>query len=107
MESRLPDYDKLLTGQPIWKARMDGVGILPLEGCMQLGVTGPILRSAGLPWDLRKVMPYCGYEDYDFEVPDVHRRRLLRPVPAAAGRDARVAQDHEAGASSGSKSPAR
>ena len=83
MEPRLPEYDKLLTGQPIWKARMVGVGILPLEGCMQLGVTGPILRSAGLPWDLRKVMPYCGYEDYDFEVPtstdaDCYARFLLR-----------------------------
>ena len=62
---------------------MVGVGILPLEGCMQLGVTGPILRSAGLPWDLRKVMPYSGYEDYDFEVPtstdaDCYARFLLR-----------------------------
>ena len=83
MESRLPEYDKLLTGQPIWKARMVGVGILPLEACMQLGITGPILRSAGLPWDLRKVMPYSGYEDYDFEVPtstdaDCYARFLLR-----------------------------
>ena len=69
MRSRLPDYDKLLTGQPIWRNRLEGVGYLPLDGCMALGVTGPILRSAGLPWDLRKVMPYCGYEEYDFEVP--------------------------------------
>ncbi len=83
MEQRLPEYDKLLTGQPIWKARMVGVGLLPLEGCMQLGITGPILRSAGLPWDLRKTMPYCGYETYDFEVPvasegDCYARFLLR-----------------------------
>jgi len=83
MEQRLPEYDRLLTGQPIWKARMVGVGLLPLEGCMQLGVTGPILRSAGLPWDLRKTMPYCGYETYDFEVPtlpegDCYARFLLR-----------------------------
>ena len=83
MESRLPEYDKLLSGQPIWKARMQGVGVLPLEGCMQLGITGPVLRSAGLPWDLRKVMPYCGYEDYEFEVPtstdaDCYARFLLR-----------------------------
>ena len=69
MDRRLPDYDKLLTGQPIWKKRLQGVGYLPLDGCLQLGVTGPILRAAGLEWDLRKIEPYCGYEEYDFEVP--------------------------------------
>ncbi|MCP3798959.1 NADH-quinone oxidoreductase subunit D [Allokutzneria sp. A3M-2-11 16] len=69
MDSRLPQYDKLLTGQPIWKNRLAGVGYLPLDGCLQLGLTGPILRSAGLPWDLRKVEPYCGYEEYSFDVP--------------------------------------
>ncbi len=83
MDSRLPDYDKLLTGQPIWKQRLHNVGYLPLDGCLQLGVTGPILRSAGLEWDLRKVEPYCGYEEYDFEVPtstdaDCYARYLLR-----------------------------
>jgi NADH-quinone oxidoreductase subunit D len=83
MDSRLPEYDALLTGQPIWKRRMVGVGVLPLEGCMQLGITGPILRSAGLAWDLRKTMPYCGYETYDFEVPvateaDCYARFRLR-----------------------------
>ena len=83
MRSRLPDYDKLLTGQPIWRNRLEGVGFLPLEGCLALGVTGPILRSAGLPWDLRKIEPYCGYEEYDFEVPtateaDCYARFLLR-----------------------------
>ena len=97
MRSRLPDYDKLLTGQPIWRNRLEGVGYLPLDGCLALGATGPILRSAGLPWDLRKVEPYCGYEEYDFEVPDGHRGRLLRPLPAAGGGDARVAQDRRAG----------
>ena len=63
--------------------RTQGVGILPLEACMQLGITGPVLRSAGLPWDLRKTMPYCGYEEYEFEVPtsteaDCYARYLLR-----------------------------
>jgi NADH-quinone oxidoreductase subunit D len=83
MDKRLPEYDRLLTGQPIWKGRTQGVGILPLQGCMQLGITGPVLRSAGLAWDLRKTMPYCGYETYDFEVPtltgaDCYDRYLLR-----------------------------
>jgi NADH-quinone oxidoreductase subunit D len=83
MRSRLPDYDKLLTGQPIWRQRLEGVGYLPLDGCLALGATGPILRSAGLPWDMRKVEPYCGYEEYDFEVPtategDCYARYRLR-----------------------------
>jgi NADH-quinone oxidoreductase subunit D len=69
MRQRLPDYDRLLTVQPIWRERMENVGYLPVDGCLALGATGPILRSAGLPWDLRKVDPYCGYEEYDFEVP--------------------------------------
>ncbi|WP_084613928.1 NADH-quinone oxidoreductase subunit D [Nakamurella lactea] len=69
MDKRLPEYDKLLTGQPIWHRRMVGIGVLPLEGCLQLGVTGPVLRSTGYPWDLRKTMPYSGYETYDFEAP--------------------------------------
>ena len=83
MRTRLPDYDKLLTGQPIWRQRLENVGYLPVDGCLALGATGPILRSAGLPWDLRKVEPYCGYEEYDFEVPtateaDCYARYLLR-----------------------------
>jgi NADH-quinone oxidoreductase subunit D len=69
MDRYLPDYDKLLTGQPIWRQRLEGVGYLPVDGCLALGATGPILRAAGLPWDLRKTEPYCGYEEFDFEVP--------------------------------------
>jgi NADH-quinone oxidoreductase subunit D len=83
MDKRLPDYDKLLTGQPIWKKRLQNVGYLPLDACIALGVTGPILRSAGLAWDLRKVDPYLGYDEYDFEVPtdtsaDCYARYVLR-----------------------------
>jgi NADH dehydrogenase I, D subunit len=83
MRERLPQYDKLLTGQTIWRQRLENVGYLPLDGCIALGATGPILRSAGLPWDLRKVEPYCGYEEYDFEVPvateaDCYARYRLR-----------------------------
>jgi len=83
MKKRLPDYDKLLTGQPIWKNRLAGIGVLPVDACLALGITGPILRSAGLAWDLRKVEPYLGYQTYDFEVPtstdaDCYARYLLR-----------------------------
>jgi NADH-quinone oxidoreductase subunit D len=83
MRKRLPDYDNLLTGQPIWRQRLENVGYLPVDGCLALGATGPILRAAGLPWDMRKVEPYCGYEEYDFEVPvateaDCYARYRLR-----------------------------
>ncbi|WP_431042829.1 NADH-quinone oxidoreductase subunit D [Streptomyces sp. P1-3] len=69
MRKNLPEYDKLATGNPIFKARLQGTGYLDLAGCMALGITGPILRSTGLPHDLRKSQPYCGYETYDFDVP--------------------------------------
>ena len=69
LPERLDEYEALLSGQAIWKARTQGVGVLDVTGCMALGVTGPVLRSAGLGWDLRRAMPYCGYETYDFEVP--------------------------------------
>ncbi len=64
----LRDMEQLLNENPIWKARTEGVGYLDLTGCMALGITGPILRSTGLPHDLRKSEPYCGYENYEFDV---------------------------------------
>ena len=83
MRKNLVEYDKLATGNPIFKARLQDVGYLDIAGCMALGVTGPILRSTGLPHDLRKAQPYCGYESYDFEVPttdtcDAYGRFLVR-----------------------------
>ncbi len=69
MPSKLKDYEGLLSGQPIWIERTKGVAMLDVTACLALGVTGPVLRSAGLGWDLRKQMPYCGYETYEFEVP--------------------------------------
>jgi NADH-quinone oxidoreductase subunit D len=65
----LVEYDKLITGQPIFYNRFKDVGVIDLTGCVAMGVTGPLLRAAGLPWDLRKEKPYLGYETYDFEVP--------------------------------------
>ncbi|WP_375500552.1 NADH-quinone oxidoreductase subunit D [uncultured Jatrophihabitans sp.] len=74
---------RLLSDQPIWVNRLKGVGWLGVEGCMSLGITGPMLRAAGLPWDLRKTEPYLGYENFDFDVPtqdggDCFSRFLVR-----------------------------
>jgi NADH-quinone oxidoreductase subunit D len=64
----ISDIEKLANENPVVKARLVDVGYLDLAGCMALGITGPVLRSTGLPHDLRKSEPYCGYETYDFEV---------------------------------------
>jgi NADH-quinone oxidoreductase subunit D len=65
----LHGVDLLLRGQPIWVQRLKDVGWIGVNGCLALGVTGPLLRAAGLPWDLRKTEPYLGYDTFDFEVP--------------------------------------
>jgi NADH-quinone oxidoreductase subunit D len=83
LRQRMPEYDKLATHNPAFKARLVDVGYLDLSGCMALGATGPILRATGLPHDLRKTQPYCGYESYDFEVEtadtcDSYGRFLIR-----------------------------
>ena len=68
LPGRLAQLEDLLRENAIWKARTREVGYLDLTGCMALGITGPVLRSTGLPHDLRKSQPYCGYENYDFDV---------------------------------------
>jgi NADH-quinone oxidoreductase subunit D len=68
MKKRLPEYAALCNANPIFRGRLEGVGHLDLAGCMALGITGPVLRSTGLAWDLRRTDPYSGYEDYDFDV---------------------------------------
>jgi NADH-quinone oxidoreductase subunit D len=68
LPGRLRQLESLLRENAIWKARTVGIGYLDLTGCMALGITGPVLRSTGLPHDLRKAQPYCGYETYDFDV---------------------------------------
>jgi NADH-quinone oxidoreductase subunit D len=69
MPERIETYENLLSGNKIWQERTQGVAVLDVAGCLALGITGPVLRSAGLPWDMRKTMPYCGYETYEFDVP--------------------------------------
>ncbi len=68
MSRRLNDIENLLNENYIWKARTQNVGYLDLTGCMALGLTGPCLRATGLPYDLRRSDPYCGYENYEFDV---------------------------------------
>ena len=68
MRKSFKDNASLLVGNSIWMKRMKDVGYLDLAGCTTLGVTGPILRATGMPWDLRKTQPYCGYENYNFDV---------------------------------------
>jgi NADH-quinone oxidoreductase subunit D len=63
------EIERLFNENPLVKGRMVNVAYLDLTGCMSLGVTGPMLRATGLPHDLRKSDPYCGYESYDFDVP--------------------------------------
>jgi NADH-quinone oxidoreductase subunit D len=81
--SRVDEYEELLTRNPIWLRRTQGVGRAPLEDLLDLGVTGPMLRAAGLAWDIRKAEPYSGYEQFQFEIPtrresDVYARYQVR-----------------------------
>lgn len=68
LPSRLEEYDILMTGQPIWRERLQGVGAITSREAMALGATGPILRSTGIPWDLRREMPYLHYDEVEFDV---------------------------------------
>jgi NADH-quinone oxidoreductase subunit D len=68
MHDRVNEFEDLLTGNPVWVERNKGVAILSAEHCLDLGVTGPVLRAAGIAHDLRKAAPYCGIEQYDFDV---------------------------------------
>ena len=65
---RLDEYDDMLTGQPIFRQRTEGVGILTQEQALALSATGPVLRSTGVAWDLRKQMPYLAYDQVEFDI---------------------------------------
>jgi NADH-quinone oxidoreductase subunit D len=68
VETRLDEYDELITGQPIFRQRMEGVGSLTASEALALSATGPILRSTGVAWDLRRSMPYLEYDKVEFDV---------------------------------------
>jgi NADH-quinone oxidoreductase subunit D len=67
--SKVDEYEELLNANPIWIQRTQGVGFISLEDMLDLGITGPMLRGAGLNWDIRKSEPYSSYEKFDFKVP--------------------------------------
>lgn len=83
LKKRLPEYAALCNANPIFKARLVDVGHLDLAGCLALGITGPVLRSTGYAWDLRRTQPYWDYETYEFDVatweqPDAYGRFRVR-----------------------------
>jgi len=83
MPERIDEYENLLTNNPIWTIRTQGVGQMSLEDLLDLGVTGPMIRAAGMPWDIRKAEPYSSYDRFDFNVPtktasDVYARYQVR-----------------------------
>jgi NADH:ubiquinone oxidoreductase subunit D len=83
MPGYIDEYEALLTMNPIFRSRTIGIGRLPAEDAKVLGATGPMLRGSGVAWDLRKSMPYSGYENYDFEIAtsdmcDCYGRYLVR-----------------------------
>ena len=83
MPGHIDEYENLLTNNPIFRSRTIGIGILSAEDARRLGATGPMLRGSGVNWDLRKNMPYSGYENYDFDVAtsdlcDCYGRYLVR-----------------------------
>jgi len=83
--SKVDEYEDLLNSNPIWTRRTKGVGAIPLEEMLDLGVTGPMIRAAGVKWDIRKSEPYSSYDKFDFDVPcftenDVFARYRVRLV---------------------------
>jgi len=81
--ARVDEYETLLTQNKIWMRRTQGVGAISAEEAINWGLSGPILRASNVSWDLRKVMPYCGYDSYEFILPtgkngDVYDRYLVR-----------------------------
>ncbi len=81
--SRIDDYEKLLTNNPLWIDRTQGIGVIEPEKALAWGISGPSLRGSGVAWDLRKSMPYSSYDEFDFNVPvgehgDVYDRFYVR-----------------------------
>ena len=93
VEAGVDDYDELLSENPIWRERTVGVGIITTEECLARSITGPILRSTGFAWDLRKAQPYLAVRRGRLRRHLHGERRRLRPLPHPPLRDPRVGED--------------
>ena len=81
--ARIDEYEGLLTRNPIWMVRTQGVGVISAEDAVAYGVSGPSLRGSGVKWDIRKAQPYSSYDKFNFDIPtrpegDVYARYLVR-----------------------------
>jgi len=81
--AKIDDYERILTENPLWLDRTQGVGFISAEDAIRYGCSGPTLRGSGVNWDIRKAMPYSSYEDFEFDVPvgqhgDVYDRYMVR-----------------------------
>ncbi|HAL17855.1 MAG TPA: NADH-quinone oxidoreductase subunit D [Anaerolineaceae bacterium] len=83
MPGRIAEYESMLTKNMLFTERTQGIGVISAEDCARYGLSGPVIRGAGVAFDLRKARPYSGYEQYDFEVPtydtgDIFGRYMVR-----------------------------
>ena len=80
---RIDEYETLLTNNPLWRDRTQGIGFVSADDAIALGCTGPTLRGSGVTWDIRKAIPYSSYDQFEFDVPvgqhgDVYDRYMVR-----------------------------
>jgi len=83
LEKRIDEYEEIFEGNAVFLERSRGVGIIPPELAQSVGVSGPVIRGSGIPYDVRKVDPYSSYEEFDFIIPlgkngDVYDRYIVR-----------------------------
>ena len=96
-DKHVDEYASMFATNPIFLDRAVGVGVIPADVAIDLGLTGPNLRASGVPLDHRKANPYCGFETYDFNVPVSQNWGLAGQIRAAPRRAARERQDRAAG----------
>ena len=84
LPGRLAEYDILMTDQPIWRERLQGVGVITADEALALGTSGPILRSTGVAWDLRRDQPYLHYDKVVYDLHDVDAVRAVHDVKSVS-----------------------